>query len=63
MITLVAGAGLRVHWQGWAGVTQQALAVLLIVFYVSLQTAMNVAIQRRVQGRRVKRRKLYVCVL
>lgn len=31
MITLVAGAGLSVHWQGRAGVTQQALAVLLIV--------------------------------
>ena len=35
MITL-AGTGLSVHWQGWAGVTQQALAVLLIVFYVML---------------------------
>ena len=51
MITLVAGAGLRVRWQRRAGVTQQALAVLLIVFYVALQTAMNVAIQRRMRGR------------
>lgn len=51
MITLVAAAGLRVRWQRRAGVTQQALAVLLIVFYVSLQTAMNVAIQRRMRGR------------
>lgn len=51
MITLVAAAGLRVRWQHRAGVTQQALAVLLIVFYVSLQTAMNVAIQRRMRGR------------
>lgn len=51
MITLVAGAGLRVHWQGQAGVTQQTLAVLLIVFYVSLKRAMNAAIQWRMRGR------------
>lgn len=50
-ITLVSEAGLSVHWQGWAGVTQQALTVLLIVFYVLPQTAMNVAIERRVRGR------------
>lgn len=50
MITL-AGASLCVCWQGWAGVTQQTLAVLLIVFYVSLQMAMNVAIQWRMLGR------------
>lgn len=48
MITRVAGAGFGVHWQGIAGVTQQALAVLLIV---SPQMSMNVAIQCRVQGR------------
>ncbi len=45
MITLVAGISLRIHWQGQAGGSQQTLAVLLIVFYVSLWTAMNVAIQ------------------
>lgn len=43
MITF-AGASLCVFWQGWAGITQQTLAVLLIVFYVSLQMAMNVAL-------------------
>lgn len=65
MITLVAGASLRVHWQGRAGVTQQTLAVLLIVFYVSLQTAMNVAIQRRMRGRDGVKCKVKeaVCVL
>lgn len=47
MITLVAGVSLGVHWQGWAGVTQRALAVLLIESYVSMQTAMNAAIQKR----------------
>lgn len=57
MIALVAGAGLGVHWQHQAGVTQQALAVLLIVFYVSMQTAMNVAIQQRKGWR-----KLRMCV-
>lgn len=43
--TMITLAG-SVHWQSRAGVTQQALAVLLILFYVSPQTAMNVAIQR-----------------
>ena len=64
MITLVAGAGLSVHWQAPAGVTQQVLAVLLTVFYVSPPTAMNVAIQLRVRERgwRAKRQKPWVCV-
>ena len=59
MITLVAGAPLSVHWQRRAGVTQQALAVLLTVFYVSMQTAMNVAIQER----KVKEVSVCVCVV
>lgn len=61
MITLVARTGLGVHWQGWAGVTQRALAVLLIEFYASMQTAMNAAIQQR-KGSKAKRRKLCACV-
>lgn len=51
MIALVAGTSLRVLWQGQAGGSQQTLAVLLIVFYISLWTAMNVAIQWRIRER------------
>lgn len=59
-----AGAGLCVCvcWQGRAGITRRALVLLLIQFYVSLQTDMNVAIQQRIRSESKRRKLKSVCV-
>lgn len=49
-------------WQGRAGITQHTLVLLLIQFYVSLQTDMNVAIQQRIRSESKQRKLKSVCV-
>lgn len=49
-------------WQGRAGITQRTLVLLLIQFYVSLQTDMNVAIQQRIRAESKQRKLKSVCV-
>lgn len=50
-------------WQGRAGITQRALVLLLMQFYVSPQTDMNVAIQQRIRSVKAEEVEECACVL